>query len=86
MGRCDTLTEGLAPDVHNRYHGDMSEEIPSYRFRNDMHDVLNRVQHDGEHIPVTRYRQTSAFIVPPDWYERAAALMAEHEQNRGNQR
>lgn len=48
--------------------------IPSGTFRHDMRSTLDRIQHHGARIPISRHKEPAAVIVPVDWYERAAAL------------
>ena len=40
-----------------------------------MRDLLNDVEHEGEHIYLLRYDKPAAVVVPVDWYENAKALL-----------
>lgn len=52
-----------------------NEPMPSTAIRRGLADILIRV-HRGEHIPITHYDRAAAVMVPPDWYQRAAAALA----------
>lgn len=54
---------------------DLITTIQSNEARIKLRAVLNSVL-QGEHVTVTRYNTVEAVMVPADWYERAAALVA----------
>jgi prevent-host-death family protein len=60
------------------------ESVQSDDARRKLRDLLNRVEHDGEHITILRYQTPAAVIVPPDWYEQAKAAIGK-EASHGAQ-
>ena len=51
-------------------------EVHTERLRTQLREMLNAVEHDGEHITVLRYSKPAAMIVPVGWYEDARAALA----------
>lgn len=49
-------------------------EIRSDDARQNWRDLLNEVEHDGEHVTILRYNRPAAVIVPKDWYEQAVQM------------
>lgn len=47
----------------------------SDKIRRDLRDLLDDVEHKGEHVYVLRYDKPAAVIVPVSWYEEAKALL-----------
>ena len=45
------------------------------RFR----ELLNAVEHKGEHVIVQRYAHPAAVIVPVDWYKQAKLVLGIEE-------
>ena len=43
-----------------------------------MRELLTAVEH-GQHVEIRRYDTPTAIVVPPDWYERALAAIAERD-------
>lgn len=85
-GLRDTPPKCFARNAHYGYDGHMITESPespvsSGNFKYQLRSVLDRVQHHGAHIPISRHREPAGIIVPMGWYERAAALMASHGGN-----
>ena len=88
MGSRDTPAKPLAWNAHHGYHGDMTIEspIPAGELKLHMRPVLDRVQHHGAHIPVSRHGESVGMLIPMAWYEQAEALMSEHGPNGENPR
>jgi prevent-host-death family protein len=42
-------------------------------------DLLSKVQYGARHITITRSGKRAALLVPPEWYDRAAAALAAHD-------
>ena len=55
---------------------DEERQIHSDEARRNFRDLLNSVEHDGEHITILRYDTPAAVIVPVEWHEQAKALIA----------
>lgn len=51
--------------------------IRSGEARDNFRDLLNDVEHHGEHITILRYNTPAAVIVPAEWYEQARAALGE---------
>lgn len=51
------------------------ERVGSDEARRRFRELLNAVEHNGEHVTVLRYQTPAAVIVPVEWYERAEAEM-----------
>jgi prevent-host-death family protein len=49
----------------------VKEQIGSDEARRDFRELLNAVEHNGEHVTVTRYNKPAAVVVPAAWYEQA---------------
>lgn len=47
------------------------KRIPSDEARRNFRELLNAVEHDGEHVTVLRYGTPAAVVVPAGWYEQA---------------
>jgi hypothetical protein len=50
--------------------------------RRTLREVLDDVRNKGEHIGIERYSRTDAYLVPPEWYEAAAAALAKQIRNQ----
>ncbi len=46
-------------------------QFKSDEARRNLRDLLNAVEHDGEHITILRYNRPSVVLVPVDWYTQA---------------
>ena len=57
------------------------ETVPSDEVRRRFRELLDSVQHHGDHVTVLRYRKPAAVIVPIDWYEQAKSLLGNGEQS-----
>jgi prevent-host-death family protein len=55
-------------------------QVSSDEARRAWRELLNAVEHDGEHVTVLRYNIPAAVVVPVDWYERAQALIDKEEE------
>lgn len=53
------------------------KDTRSDEVRQNWRDVLNDVEHQGEHVTVLRYTTPAAVIVPVDWYRKASDLMSQ---------
>lgn len=49
-------------------------------FRHKMTETIGQIVR-GQIVTVTNYGRPVAVVVPPEWYERAAKLMADATQN-----
>lgn len=54
-----------------------TRSVSAEEARKTLADLLNGTQFQGEHVRVTRHGRTAGVLVPPDWYERATAALAE---------
>ena len=50
---------------------DKGRQIHSDEARRNFRDLLNSVEHDGEHVTILRYDTPAAVIVPVEWYKAA---------------
>ena len=59
---------------------DMTEQPPTavsvQDARNKFADLLGQVQYGGNAVEITKHGKTAAYLVSPDWYERATAALA----------
>ena len=53
------------------------DQISSDEARRTWRDLLNAVEHNGEHVTVLRYGKAAAVMVPAGWYEQAQAAIEE---------
>ena len=56
-----------------------NKQVHSDEARRNLRDLLNAVEHDGEHVTITRWNVPAAVIVPADWYEQARLLLGEEK-------
>lgn len=49
--------------------------------RKDWAELLNATQWQGKHVTITRSGRRAAVLVPPDWYDRAHAALADHDRS-----
>ena len=54
---------------------DDDPQVHSDEARRNFKDLLNKVEHGGEHVTILRYDTPAAVIVPVEWYEQAKALI-----------
>lgn len=47
------------------------ESVRSDKARREFRALLNRVEHDGEHVTILRYDTPAAVIVPVEWHQAA---------------
>jgi prevent-host-death family protein len=59
----------------------MESKMDASKFRNDFRDQLDRVEHDGEHITLERWKRPVAVVVPAEWYRRAQAALGEPDNS-----
>ena len=55
----------------------MGRETGSDEARRNWHELLNAVEHDGEHVTILRWGKPAVVCVPLSWYDRARALAGE---------
>lgn len=48
--------------------------------RKQWSELLNATQWEGKHVTITRSSRRAAVMVPPDWYDRAHAALADHDR------
>jgi len=58
------------------------QSIPVEQARKEFADLLDGSQHKSEHSEITRRGKRSGVLVPPDWYDAAAAALAEIKELR----
>jgi prevent-host-death family protein len=56
-------------------------QVGSDEARRGFRELLNAVEHDGEHITVLRYGTPAAVVVPAGWYERARQSLGKEKEN-----
>lgn len=59
----------------------MKGEVNSDEARRTFRDLLNEVEHQGEHVTIMRYNTPAVVVVPVQWYERARAALGEDAQH-----
>ena len=57
-----------------------NREVKSDEARRKLRDLLNAVEHDGEHITVLRYSRPSVVLVPVDWYTQAQWALEDRKE------
>jgi prevent-host-death family protein len=55
------------------------KEYRSDEARRAFREILNEVEHQGEHVTVLRYQTPAAVVVPVEWYDAVTALVADLE-------
>lgn len=45
--------------------------------RRKLRELLNAVEHDGEHVTILRYDTPAAVMVPVEWHRQALAAIAD---------
>lgn len=61
------------------------KEMSSDEARRNFRQVLNEVEHDGEHVTIKRYSITAAVLVPVDFYRSARQALGfpdDHETSK----
>lgn len=53
------------------------KSVRSDEARRSLRDLLNDVEHQGEHVTILRYQTPAAVIVPVEWYEQARSAIGE---------
>jgi prevent-host-death family protein len=48
-------------------------QVHSDEARRNLRELLNAVEHDGEHVTILRYDTPAAVMVPVEWYETVKA-------------
>lgn len=56
--------------------------VRSEEIRRRLRELLNSVEHDGEHITILRYDTPAAVIVPVEWYEQARLAITDRKDQR----
>jgi prevent-host-death family protein len=54
--------------------------VQSDEARRRLREILNAVEHDGEHVTVQRYGTPAVVIVPVEWHKKAVAALGEEAQ------
>lgn len=57
-----------------------NRQVKSDEARRNLRDLLNAVEHNGEHVTILRYDRPGAVIVPVDWYTQAQRSLADKEE------
>jgi prevent-host-death family protein len=62
------------------YTGSMAadKQVQAADARRDLSALLDEVEHHGVHVEIRRYNDPAAYLVPPEWYERAEQALAAH--------
>lgn len=58
------------------------ERVPVEEARKKFADLLDGTQFRGEQVEITRRNKPAGYLVSPDWFEAAAAALAEVKQLR----
>ena len=58
---------------------ELLDSIQSNEARLKFRDLLDDIM-SGSHVAVTRYHRIEAVVVPGDWYDQAATLMAQEAE------
>ena len=53
-----------------------NRQVQAADARRDLSTLLDEVEHHGVHIEIRRYNDPAAYLVPPEWYERARQALA----------
>jgi prevent-host-death family protein len=51
------------------------KSVRSDEARKRFRDLLNDVEHQGEHVEILRYKTPAAVVVPVEWYRHAKAAL-----------
>ncbi len=65
------------PGVIRLARVDSVREIRSDEARRTLRDILDEIEHDGEHVTVLRYQRPAVVMVPVEWYQKARAALSE---------
>ncbi|MFE2305004.1 hypothetical protein [Streptomyces sp. NPDC059411] len=57
------------------------ESYKSEEVRTALKDVLNAARFEGKIAKVVRYKDPMAYVVPPEWFERACAALKLDPEN-----
>ena len=57
-------------------------QVRSDEARRNLRELLNAVEHDGEHVTILRYDTPAAVIVPVEWHEQAKAALTDPAEDR----
>ncbi|MFI5638325.1 hypothetical protein ACIA8H_13010 [Streptomyces goshikiensis] len=57
------------------------ESYKSEEVRTALKDVLNAARFEGKIAKVVRYRDPMAYVVPPEWFERACEALGVDPEN-----
>lgn len=57
-------------------------QVQSGEARRDFSSLLDEVEHHGVRIEIRRYNDPAAYLVPPDWYDRAERAERELDELR----
>lgn len=52
------------------------QEVPSDQARGNFRSLLNKVEHEGAHVTILRYKVPAAVLVPVKWHETATSALA----------
>ena len=52
------------------------KQVQSGEARRDFSSLLDEVEHHGVRVEIRRYNDPAAYLVPPDWYDRAERALA----------
>lgn len=57
-------------------------KVHSDEARRKLRDLLDAVEHDGEHVTILRYDTPVAVMVPVEWHRQALAAIANSTENQ----
>lgn len=57
-------------------------QVRSDEARRNLRDLLNAVEHDGEHVTILRYDTPAAVMVPVEWYRDVRAALVDIQEGR----
>ena len=55
-------------------------QLNSSELREHSREILDAVEHKGQHVTVLRYGKPGAVVVPVEWYEQAKVAIEEQGQ------
>jgi prevent-host-death family protein len=55
------------------------KQVRSDEARRTFRELLNEVEHQGEHVEILRYQTPAAMLVPVEWYKQARRALESSE-------
>lgn len=60
----------------------IDRQVRSDEARRNLRELLNAVEHDGEHVTILRYDTPAAVLVPVEWYRDAQTALIDAKEGR----